>query len=67
MTDNVLILLTGGPQDLTPDQRTLQLTGDPEKVKLEYCGGHEHFERTSERTTDGLAVFRWTTRTRIAE
>ncbi|WP_232533699.1 DUF5988 family protein [Plantactinospora sp. KBS50] len=68
MTDNVQIQLQGGPPDLAPDQRTLQLPGNPEKIKIEHLGGYEHFERTGEHATDGrTVVFRWTTRTRIAE
>ncbi|WFE39930.1 DUF5988 family protein [Micromonospora sp. WMMD998] len=68
MSDNVQILLTGGPRDLASDRRTLQLDASPEKIKIEHLGGYEHFEPTGEHTTDGHAVvFRWTTRTRIAE
>jgi hypothetical protein len=65
-----LVRLEGGPSDL-PEELRARLTSDEEyKVKVCHRGGYEHFERTDERHAlpDGEAVvYRWTTRTRIAE
>jgi hypothetical protein len=36
-------------------------------VKVEHYGGHEHFERDDRTAGQNPVVYRWTTRTRIAE
>lgn len=71
-TDSVTVvraLLHGGPTDIPDDLRVQQVAADQAKIKLPWRGGYEHFERDPlavESTTDTV-VFRWTTRTRIAE
>ncbi|MFR9779394.1 DUF5988 family protein [Micromonospora sp. MS34] len=62
-------VLVGGPNDLPAAVRTQRLPSDGQKVKIHHRGGYEHFERE----TAGAApspdpvIFRWTTRTRVAE
>lgn len=60
--------LEGGPSDF-PDELRAHCgasTDDDYKIKVEHRGGYEHFERTDEREAEAV-VYRWTTRTRIAE
>ncbi|HEY8533065.1 MAG TPA: DUF5988 family protein [Micromonospora sp.] len=64
MTD---IVLEGGPPDLPPALRTARVPVAQDKVKIEFRGGYEHFERTSALTPHRQVIFRWVTRTRIAE
>jgi hypothetical protein len=64
-------LLEGGPADLPTDRREQPVEVGDSKIKLPYYGGYEHFERTGEhsRGSDGQPrlVYRWVTRTEIAE
>ena len=63
-------LLRGGPVEIPADLRECLVDPDEGTVKLPYCGGYEHFQRTEEHSgEDGRArlVFRWVGRTRIAE
>jgi hypothetical protein len=55
------VVLEGGPSDLPDGERRRRIPAGDLKVKVRHRGGHEHFERTD----DG--VYRWTTRTKIAE
>ncbi|MEH1125577.1 DUF5988 family protein [Micromonospora sp. CPCC 206061] len=59
--------LEGGPNDF-PDELRAHRGSDTDeyKIKVEHRGGYEHFERTDERDAEAV-VYRWTTRTRIAE
>jgi hypothetical protein len=67
---SVRAVLEGGPSSI-PIASRVQIVGlQDEKIKLQHCGGYEHFERTSELNTSAAhqdAVFRWTTRTEMAE
>ncbi|SBT43446.1 DUF5988 family protein [Micromonospora narathiwatensis] len=62
-------VLVGGPNDLPVTARTQRLPRDGQKVKIHHRGGYEHFERDggSSATSPSPVVFRWTTRTRVAE
>jgi hypothetical protein len=68
--DAVDVVLEGGPGDLPDSERHRRATTQEEKVKVAHRGGYEHFERTSEVSSvfgEPRLVFRWTTRTRMAE
>lgn len=70
MSDLISVHLEGGPADLPPERRIQYITGEQDKVKVRHNGGHEHFERTEEHRPDEhgpVLIYRWTTRTRIAE
>lgn len=65
------VVLVGGPREFPDAARYRQIGSADQKVKVAYRSGYEHFERTSEHFSleddcQGL-IFRWTTRTRIAE
>jgi hypothetical protein len=66
-TDMIDALLVGGPASLGTQLRRLQVPALDDKVKVPYCGGYEHFERSSTDTEATPVVFRWTGRTKIAE
>ncbi|MFI2437085.1 DUF5988 family protein [Streptomyces sp. NPDC018693] len=68
------VVLSGGPQDIPVEARTLRLNlanrNPDEKIKIRHGNGYEHFERSPDSGTQdgsGPVVFRWTRRTRIAE
>jgi hypothetical protein len=64
----VLAVLRGGPDDIPDQRRICRTPADNDKIKLVHRGGYEHFEReVTERAEPDAVVFRWTTRTRIAE
>lgn|GEM_PF-999494 len=68
---DVNVFLLGGPLDFPETARSRRLDNADGKVKIQYRGGYEHFERTEEHyhlegDCQGL-IYRWTTRTRIAE
>lgn len=67
--EEVEVILTGGPSDLPPAARSLRVHREAHKVKIVHRGGYEHFERdpAPESSGTGPRVYRWTTRTRIAE
>ncbi|MEV0131647.1 DUF5988 family protein [Dactylosporangium sp. NPDC050688] len=72
MTDNgydstVVVVLEGGPATL-PQTMSVQWTSGLSKIKIPHRGGHEHFEliETAVPPPD-QPVFRWTTRTKVAE
>jgi tRNA splicing ligase len=70
MNDSIDVVLEGGPTDLPVEARTCQVDRDEQKVKVQYYGGYEHFERVEDSnvaTANGMTIFRWTGRTRIAE
>jgi hypothetical protein len=58
---DVDVVLEGGPNDLPAEARKRRVPAGDQKVKVEHCGGYEHFERS------GAGVYRWTARTKIAE
>ncbi|NES17169.1 MULTISPECIES: DUF5988 family protein [Micromonospora] len=62
-------VLVGGPSDLPATARSQRLPSDGQKVKIHHRGGYEHFERESAGAVASRdpVVFRWTTRTRVAE
>jgi hypothetical protein len=63
-------ILEGGPDGLALTHRRCRVVEADDKIKVPYLGGYEHFERTSEYTDHEGAprrVYRWTTRTKIAE
>ncbi|MER6832131.1 DUF5988 family protein [Streptosporangium sp. NPDC000563] len=63
------VVLEGGPADISRTFRVDDATAAYGKIKIPRHNGYEHFERQTESVSDdsGAAVFRWTTRTRIAE
>jgi hypothetical protein len=63
----VTVLLIGGPADFPDQLRRQRCPADQLKIKVEYCGGHEHFERDDETVRDRPVLYRWTMRTKIAE
>ncbi|GAA4076265.1 DUF5988 family protein [Nonomuraea soli] len=68
---DVNIFLLGGPSDFPEGARYRRLDNLDEKVKIQHRSGYEHFERSDEHYHVGGdcqgVVYRWTTRTRIAE
>ncbi|MFI7578750.1 DUF5988 family protein [Micromonospora sp. NPDC049497] len=62
-------VLVGGPNDLPATVRTQRLPQDGQKIKIHHRGGYEHFEREIDdpAPSPDPVVFRWTTRTRVAE
>jgi hypothetical protein len=96
---SVRAVLRGGPLDIPAGMRDRRVATDDDKVKIQWLGGYEHFERdlpiadqpitgqpvagqpvagqpVAGQPTAGQpaapdetdpVVFRWTTRTRIAE
>ena len=63
-------ILEGGPEGLALPHRRCRVPEAEDKIKVPYLGGYEHFERTGEYTSHEGAprrVYRWTTRTKIAE
>ena len=67
-TDWILAVLEGGPLSLPNASRTQLVEPLSEKIKIPFCGGYEHFERTNPvRENPAQTVFRWTMRTAVAE
>ena len=67
-TDWILAVLEGGPLSLPKASRTQLVEPLSQKIKISFCGGYEHFERTSPvRENPAHTVFRWTMRTAVAE
>jgi len=68
--NSVRAILHGGPKNI-PNETRIQLVSPlDEKIKLPHYGGYEHFERTTMLDGSGTSeeiVFRWTTRTEVAE
>jgi hypothetical protein len=68
----VQAVLEGGPPSIPQSLRTQTVTPLDEKIKIPHYGGYEHFERVSGDCPDEMSmaqqiIFRWTTRTEIAE
>jgi hypothetical protein len=70
-TSLVEVVLEGGPTDMSHADRRRQASPGDERIKVRHGGGYEHFERTDERAADGggshPVIYRWVTRTRVAE
>lgn len=67
---NHRILLSDAPAYFPEEEKLQFATSLTEKIKHRFGAGYEHFVHQGEFTTiDGeeVAVFRWTTRTAIAE
>jgi hypothetical protein len=63
-------VLEGGPTDLPEQERRRRSTPGEFTIKIMHRGGYEHFTRDADALPAGPsapAVYRWTTRTRIAE
>ena len=68
--NSVQAILEGGPVTIPDTSRMQVVSPFDEKVKLPHYGGYEHFERTVsfvEDTSCRQIIFRWTTRTELAE
>jgi hypothetical protein len=67
---SVRAILHGGPESI-PNETRIQLVSPlDEKIKLPHYGGYEHFERITALDASGISeeiIFRWTTRTEMAE
>ncbi|TYB45386.1 DUF5988 family protein [Actinomadura chibensis] len=64
--------LVGGPADIPESTRRCRADAGARTIKLAHRGGYEHFELVdaadpADPAADGPAIFRWTTRTKIAE
>lgn len=59
------IVLEGGPVTLPAGERNRRGQVDEDRIKVPYYGGHEHFERVDRHQRP--VVYRWITRTRVAE
>lgn len=69
-TDLMWAVLQGGPEGIPETSRLHVVSPVDDKIKIAHYGGYEHFERTNvldESGSDPQIVFRWTTRTEIAE
>jgi hypothetical protein len=65
--NTVVVTLEGGPATL-PQTMTVEWSKDLCKIKLPHGNGYEHYELVEPTATTGSRpVFRWTTRTKIAE
>lgn len=64
-------VLEGGPADIPAGQRYRQVSAGDLTFKLPHRDGYEHFECTGERLegADGQrrSIYRWVSRTRVAE
>jgi len=61
------VILVGGPSAMPADLRVQITSPSQTTIKVSYYGGYEHFEREPDACADGLPVFRWTGRTKVAE
>ncbi|MEU8082785.1 DUF5988 family protein [Micromonospora sp. NPDC049101] len=69
--DLIDAVLEGGPTSFPAHLRSHRVPRTEQKVKIAHYGGYEHFERGPDTgdplVRGGPVVFRWTTRTRVAE
>jgi Family of unknown function (DUF5988) len=66
--DTVLAILEGGPESIPEALRMRTVNPFDEKIKLPHYGGYEHFERLGWPDDEAQhLVFRWITRTEVAE
>jgi Family of unknown function (DUF5988) len=69
-TESVQALLEGGPASMPNTWCIQQVSPADQKIKIQYYGGYEHFERVGEpdeHISREQIVFRWTMRTEVAE
>lgn len=67
---SVRAILEGGPESIPEASRIQEVSALAEKIKLPHYGGYEHFERAGwleEDTSCRHLIYRWTTRTELAE
>lgn len=64
--NEVEAILVGGPTHFPQQLRRRKVIRGLDKIKVHYNGGYEHFERV-EPDTGETVVYRWVTRTRVAE
>ncbi|MFI7081492.1 DUF5988 family protein [Micromonospora sp. NPDC049903] len=64
--NEIEVVLEGGPTNFPLQLRRRRILPGLDKIKIHYNGGYEHFERT-DPGTEKTIVYRWVTRTRIAE
>ncbi|HTJ38483.1 MAG TPA: DUF5988 family protein [Dactylosporangium sp.] len=60
-------VLEGGPSSLPEALRRQPAPSGDDRIKVPHLGGYEHFERAGSVDGDAQVVYRWTTRTRVAE
>jgi hypothetical protein len=63
-------VLEGGPEGIPQASRRQEVGPVGDKIKIVHYGGYEHFERTGMLDESGFfpqIVYRWTTRTEMAE
>jgi Family of unknown function (DUF5988) len=68
--NSVRAILHGGPDNIPNETRVRLVSSLDEKIKLPHYGGYEHFERSTMLDVNGISeeiVFRWTSRTEVAE
>ncbi len=67
--ETIRVVLEGGPSGLPSEMLLDHSVFANRKVKVPHCGGYEHFELVDDYwpTPDGMSVFRWTMRTKVAE
>lgn len=53
-------VLEGGPCDLPENERRRGVAPIDRRIKVEYCGGYEHFERVDGTGWDAPHVFQFT-------
>ena len=64
--ETVEVVLEGGPQGIPRSMRA-PLVSTPDRIKVQYLNGYEHFE-LDPATADSVPMhFYWTMRTKIAE
>jgi hypothetical protein len=64
----VEVALEGGPADVPRTLRVMHDVVSDGKIKIPRNGGYEHFERVGALPeSGGPPLFRWTTRTKVAE
>ena len=64
----VEVALEGGPADVPRTLRVMHDVVSAGKIKIPRNGGYEHFERVGAAADPGgPPLFRWTTRTKVAE
>lgn len=65
----LIAILEGGPEDIPSASRVQRVGPFDNRIKLPHYGGYEHFERASglDDSTAGRSIFRWVTRTEVAE
>ena len=68
--DLMWAVLEGGPEGIPEASRLQVVSPVNDKIKIVHYGGYEHFEQTGMLDESGpfpQIVYRWTTRTEMAE